>query len=132
MVPNFSLKRKLWIFRPNLPKKSTFGLKQEKSYHFWYQYTQIRLGTKFYLKQTILIFWTIFHQKRYFSFKTKEVNITIKFRIHKLDYVPNFIVNRQFFDFQWTFESNLTKKGTVGLKQEKINITIEFSILRLD
>ena len=51
----------------------------------------------------------------------------MKFNILKLDYVPNFIQNRQF----WFFEPNLSKKDTSGLKQE-VNINIKFLKLKLD
>ena len=50
---------------------------------------RIRLGNRFQLKLTILIFWTKFAQKGEFWSETKKVNIIIEFRIFKLEYVPN-------------------------------------------
>ena len=70
---------------------------------------RISLGTKFRLKQTILIIWTKFFQKGYFQSKAEKLNITIEFCIFELVQVPNFKINWQF----WFFGPNLQKRAFV-------------------
>ena len=72
------------------------------------QDTQIRLDTKFQLKEAILIFWTKFSQKQYFRSKTGKLKILLKFSTFKNDYVPNFVLNKQFC----FFGSNFPRRGT--------------------
>ena len=60
LVENFSSNWQFWFFGPNLPKK-VYPVKNWKSeHHRWSADIQINLGTKFYLKLTILIFLTRF------------------------------------------------------------------------
>ena len=51
------------------------------------------LGTKFQLKETILIFWSDGAQKGCFRFKTEKVSIIIEFSTFKLVSVSNFSLN---------------------------------------
>ena len=54
-------------------------------YQPWILHIQISIGTKFYLKQTILEFWDqMYPPKKHFQSKTKEVNINVEFSIFKL------------------------------------------------
>ena len=76
---------------------------------------------------TILNFWTKFVQGGYLWSKTEEVNIIIEFRIFKLFLVPNLSINWQF----WFFRSDLPRKSFSGLKQKKVDTTIEFFIVKL-
>ena len=82
-------------------KFASKGFSQSKkervnSTHHWILHIQISLGTKFQLKLTILIFWTIFAQKGYFQSLSEKMNTTIKFCIFKSVYIPNFSLNWQF------------------------------------
>ena len=99
-VPNFSLNRQFWFFRPSLPKK-VFLVKKggKKEHHHWMLHIRINPGTIFQLKLTILISWNKFSQKGCFRFKTEKVNTAIEFCIFELVQVPNFILNWQFSFF---------------------------------
>ena len=57
------------------------------------------VDTKFQHKQTILIFWTEFAQKRHFWSNKRKVNISIEFCIFELIWVPNLSLNRKFWSF---------------------------------
>ena len=62
-----------------------FPVETEKSEQdHWILDIRIILGIKFYLKLTILIFWTKFAQNGYFRSKTKIVNSIIEFCIFEL------------------------------------------------
>ena len=50
-------------------------MENRKSEQHWILHIQIILGTQFQLKLTILIFWTKFARKGYFSSKTEKLNI---------------------------------------------------------
>ena len=82
-VLNFTLKKELQIYKLNLPKKGISGLIQKKGTSQWVLYIRISLGDKFYLKQTILNYWTKFGQKGYFQSKTEK--FIIEFSIFRLD-----------------------------------------------
>ena len=58
-VLNFYFKQ-FWILRPNFSKKSISGPNRKSSHHHWILHIRLRLGFKFQLKLTILIFWTNF------------------------------------------------------------------------
>ena len=88
-----------------------------------FQHVWISLDFKCYLQQTILIFWTKFVQKVYFLPRTEKVNITIRFSILKLFWLPNFILNWPF----WHFWLNLPKKGKESLVYWKYHIPEFFS-----
>ena len=75
----------------------------------------ISLSTKFYLKQTVLIFWTKFAQKGYFWSETGPMNIINQFSIFELAWATSFISNTQF----WVFEPNCPKR--VFLVQSRKN-----------
>ena len=60
-----------------------------------------------------MIFWTTFIKKGYFRSKRENSNITIEFSIFKLVYVPNLILNRQF----WFFGPTLPKRNISRPKQ---------------
>ena len=63
-VPTFRLKKQFLFFGPNLPKKGTSSLKQKCGYHHCIQHIHVSLGTKYHLKQRILVLLTKFAQKR--------------------------------------------------------------------
>ena len=75
--------------------------------------------------------------KRYFRSKTEKIIMTIKFCILKVVWLPNFILNWQF----WFFGLNLPKKSTSGCKQKRskhnhwllqtwINLSTRFQLKR--
>ena len=69
---NFRLHWQIWLFGPNLPKKGISSLNRNNKHGHWILHIRIRLATKFQLKLVILIFWTKFRQKGYFSSKTRK------------------------------------------------------------
>ena len=71
-MPNFILNRQFWFIGPNLPEMCFPVQSRENEYHLWIQNTGISSGSKFHLKQAILIFCTKFAQKRYFRSKTRK------------------------------------------------------------
>ena len=84
-VSSFTLNRKYWQFRPNLPKKGV---------PTWKRKIRITLGIKFHLKLTILIFWTKLSQTGYFRPKTKKsehpywilhIGISLNIKFHLTD-----------------------------------------------
>ena len=88
LKPTFIFSRQLW-FGPNLPNKGFYGFKTGHMMNITisattFQRIWISLGTKFHLKQTILIFWNRFAEKGYFQSKTEKVNITVEFSIFEL------------------------------------------------
>ena len=80
-VPNFKLNWQFLFLGPNLLKNNSFSFKQKKWIQYWTVHIQICLGTKFQLKMTICIFWTISAQKGYFLLKVEKVKINIEFGI---------------------------------------------------
>ena len=82
-------------------------LNRESDYRHRVQYIQIKLATKFQLKQVIFIFWTKFPQNRYPLLNGKSKHHHQTHRLFELIYLPNYNLNRQF----WFFEPNLLKKG---------------------
>ena len=58
LVPNFGPNRKFKIFRPNFTQKGYYPSKAQEANHR-IQHVRISFGTKFQLKQTILIFLII-------------------------------------------------------------------------
>ena len=117
-VPNFR------FFRTNLPKMVfavsnkkiaqsfrlnwhfwIFGSKRRQNeHHHWIRPIRICLDTKFQLERTVLIFWTIFVQKRYYTiwFKTtttKKKKLTIKACIFEFVYEANFSLKLTIFSF---------------------------------
>ena len=56
----FSLSWQFWFFGPSLPKRGNSSQKRRSEHHHWILHIKISLGTKFYLKLTILIF--LFYQ----------------------------------------------------------------------
>ena len=95
-------------------------------YNSMFKRNEMSVGTKFQLKQTILIFWTKYAQQGHSN--TEKVNITIEFSMFELIYVSNFTFNKQF----WILEPNSPKKVIPGSNTKKVNITINFSILELN
>ena len=80
---------------------------------------RISLGTKFQLKQTVLIFGIEFAQKWCFRSKAETVNTTIEFCGFELVYLPNFSLNWQLCQLKLTillFRPNLSKKCVSGLQ----------------
>ena len=69
---NFRLHWQIWLFGPNLSKKGISSLNRNNKHGHWILHIRIRLATKFQLKLVILIFWTKFRQKGYFSSKTRK------------------------------------------------------------
>ena len=63
-------------------------------YNSMFKRNEMSVGTKFQLKQTILIFWTKYTQQGHSN--TEKVNITIEFSMFELIYVSNFTFNKQF------------------------------------
>ena len=88
-VSNFSSNWQFWCFGRNLPPKRHFQSKMAKV-NTTIEFCISKLGTKFQLKLTILIFWTKFFQKGYFWLKSEKVNMTIEFCIFELAWIPNF------------------------------------------
>ena len=68
----------------NVPKTTFPVQKQTFEHHHQIQHIRISPGTKFHIKQAILILWTKFVQKGYFPSKARQMNITIEFRISEL------------------------------------------------
>ena len=99
-------------FWTKLTQKGYFRSKQNENQH-WVLHIRINLGSKLYLQQ----FWDMeqISKKGYFQSKTGQINITIKFFVFKLVFVPIFSSNWQF----WFFGPNLPKKGISSIKQVK-------------
>ena len=122
-----SLGTKFWFFGPIYPIR-VFPVENRKSeYHHWVLHIWIRLGAKFQLKLTILIFWTKFAQKRYSRSKREKgeqhhcilniwISLGIKFQL-KLTIL--------------IFWSKFAQKRCFRSKTEKVNATIEFCIFEL-
>ena len=86
----FQVKLTILIIWTKFVQKKVSSVENGKSEnHHWILHIQISIGTKFQLKLIILIFWTQFTPKEYFWSKTEKLNITIKFCIFKLVWVPN-------------------------------------------
>lgn len=97
-------------------RKRLFLVKLEKV-NITIKFSKFNLSSKFYLKYTVLIFWTKFAQKGNFWSKAEKMNNTIKFTIFKLLQMSNFILNRKFL-FVWP---NLSKKGKINRIKEQKN-----------
>ena len=91
------------------------------------QHTGIILGTDFHFKQTVLITWTKFVQRRHFRSKIGRMNITIKLSMFELIQESTFIWKRHFLDFWNKFSQILYFQSKTG----KVNTTISFSIFQL-
>ena len=72
------------IFQLLNETRKTTSLNKESEHDYWILHIRIGLGTKFYLKLIILIFWTKFAQKGHFRSKTETVIINIEFCIFEL------------------------------------------------
>ena len=72
------------IFQLLNETRKTTSLNKKSEHDYWILHIRIGLGTKFYFKLIILIFWTKFAQKGYFRSKTETVIITIEFWIFEL------------------------------------------------
>ena len=101
--------------------------KRKNEDHHRTVHLRICLNTTFYRKHTMLNFWTKFNKKGCFYTKTEKKNTTIEVAIFKLVYVLSFTLNIQFR----IFRPNLPTKGIVGLEKNKVNIILEFSLLKL-
>ena len=85
LVLNLNLNWKFWFFCIKIYPKSLFPVENwESELHHWILHIWISVGTKFQLKQAILIFRTKFDQKGYFWSKLEKLNTTIEFCIFKL------------------------------------------------
>ena len=127
-VPNLSLKWEFWCFGPSLPQKGISTQKEKNEHDHWISHVQIKVGTKFQLKVTILNFWTKIGQKEYFHSKTKKneqhhwilhiwISLATKFQLRLI-----ILISRTKF----------TQKGYFQSKTERMNNTIEFCMLELE
>ena len=112
--------------------KRVFQLfKRKREHHHRIQHIRLlSLGTKFQVKQTILIFCIKFVEKGYFRFKTEKVNIAIQF------YIISWYSNSLGTKFQLEqkiliFWTKLARKRYTRSNKEKVSITIEFCIFEL-
>ena len=118
LVPNFSLNRQFWFFRPNLNKKSFSGQKWKnwtpplRVLHVWILY--LVWEPNIILSRQFWFFWPNLLKKGYFRSKTKKVNIT------------NWILHVQI-----SIADNFDFLNQICRKTEKVNATSEFSILEL-
>ena len=112
----FDLKQIILIFRIKFAQNRSFWCKtktkkktkKRKKYERHYQHILIILSTKFRFKQTLLIFWTELAQKMVVLVQ-KKVIITIKFRLFKLAWIPNFYLKQVILTFWAKFAQKCRK-----------------------
>ena len=112
------------VFWTKSAQKGVFRLKTTKEKHnYCIPHISISYRNRFQVKLIILISFTNFFSKGYFSCHTKMVNSTIEFCTSELVKVTNFGLKQQF----WCFAQNLSRKS----ETKKVNVTIEFRRLKL-
>ena len=118
----FQLKLTILIFCTKFAQEVEIGKSEQRH---WILHIRISPGTNQISAWTDNLFsWTKFYL-RYFWSETENVNIIIEFCIFELVWVPNFILNKQF----WILGPNLPKRRYFRSKLEFI--TIEFCLFKL-
>ena len=123
-APRFISIRSFCLFVPNLRKKDISGLKEKILTSPSNQHIQIKLNTKFHLKQAILSFQTRLLQKLYFWSKAGQRNISIEFSIFRSAQAPSFMLST-------IFRNKFIPKKYFQSRTEEVKITIEFRIFQL-
>ena len=128
-MPNSSLNWQFWFLKPNLRKNSTSCRNLKKWTPTLNSAYLIRIGTKFQLKLTIMIFWTNFGQKGYLRSKRENGKSEYHHRIlHiRVGLGTKFQLKLLILSF-WT---KLNQKEYFRSKMEKQNTTIECYIFQL-
>ena len=109
------------------PRKILMVKNRKIEHHHFIPHIQVSLGTKFQLKLTILIFWPDLPKKGFSGLKQKKWTPHIFYIIlHiQISLVRNFSSNWQFY-----FLDQICTKRCFRSKTEKVNIIIEFRILK--
>ena len=126
-APSFILNRQFWIFGQNLPTKRISRSKQDKWTLPPNSDSGVSVGTKFHLKQTVLIVWSKFTPKRVFPVQSNINEHYHQTRHIQITLGTNFHLKHTIFIFCTEF----SQKGYFWSKTEKANITIEFCIFEL-
>ena len=120
LYAKFQLKLKILISWTKFAQTRVFLVKNRKrEHHHCILHIRISLRTKIHYKETIFNLGPNLPKKGFWS-KTKKMRITIEFRIFKLVWAPNFILNKQF----WILVRNLPKKSIFHRKRKKTTIEI--------
>ena len=110
------------------PRKIFMFKSRNKEHHHWILHIHISVGTKFYLKLTILIFLSGFAQKGFFCSKAKKVNTTIFYIILHIKIVLCEISAQT---DKFNFLDQIFPKRYFRWRTEKVNIIIELCIFKL-